>query len=316
MHRILDLLKFRDWLCSLPHTGLTLEEGWRVVAGERRHDIPDVDDDEGEEKVEEGGKPERNAAGTPDIDTKRGGVLKVMARNKEEEQKEMMKNMAQLWLQQEVDELEGRGSSRRGGFRGFAHYSPYIVVDHLAISRHLPLVKEIVASKKFAVIIPSAVIQELDDMKKAESGARTAIRWLERQFRDGNRWLRSQKKGEARPLELMQYPKKKERAAWQYFKILECCNHFGAVRGEESSAVKMRVTLLTCDDAPPRKEAAEKEHEAAAEPEGASASAEVGASDEGGKAAAQKEGVDIRGIASALGKAIQGLGIGKVFSSF
>ena len=43
-----------------------------------------------------------------------------------------------------------------------------------------------------------------------------------------------------------------------YFKILECCNHFGAVRGEESSAVKMRVTLLTCDDAPPRKEAAEK----------------------------------------------------------
>ena len=275
-----------------------MEEGWRVVAGERRHDIPDVDDDEGEEKVEEDGKPERDAAGTPDIDTKRGGVLKVMARNKEEEQKEMMKNMAQLWLQQEVDELEGRGSSRRGGFRGFAHYSPYIVVDHLAISRHLPLVKEIVASKKFAVIIPSAVIQELDDMKKAESGARTAIRWLERQFRDGNRWLRSQKKGEARPLELMQYPKKKERAAWQYFKILECCNHFGAVRGEESSAVKMRVTLLTCDDAP------RKNAEEVAEPEGASASAEVGASDDGGKAAAQKEGVDIRGIASALGKTI------------
>ena len=59
----------------------------------------------------------------------------------------------------QVNELEGRGSSKRGGFRGFAHYSPYIVVDHAAISRHLNLVKEIVASKKFAVIIPSAVIQ-------------------------------------------------------------------------------------------------------------------------------------------------------------
>ena len=283
-----------------------MEEGWRVVAGERRQD-EDVDDEgEDEHEDKDGGhelRVDANASKAADIDPKRGGVLKVKARNKEEDQKEMMKNMAQLWLQQEVNELEGRGSSKRGGFRGFAHYSPYIVVDHLAISRHLPLVKEIVASKKFAVIIPSAVIQELDDMKKAESGARTAIRWLEKQFRDGNRWLRSQKKGEAKQLELIQYPKKKERAAWQYFKILECCNHFGAVRGEESSAVKMRVTLLTC--AVPQEEQGELEGKEPTAPEDAKSSADGGACEDGGKAVGQKATVDIRGIACALGKSIQ-----------
>jgi hypothetical protein len=126
-----------------------------------------------------------------------------------------------------------------------------------------------------------AVIQELDGMKKTDSGARTAIRWLEKQFHDGtaqasifkdsndlililniagNRWLRSQKKNEARPLELIQYPKKKDREAWQYFKILECCNHLGSVRGVDSSAVKMRVTLLTCDNSSEE----EKEEDAAA----------------------------------------------------
>ena len=302
----MDLLKFRDWLCSIPHTGLALEEGWRVVSGERRHN-EDVDDEgEDEDEGRHGREADAAACDTTDIDTKRGGVLKVKARNKEEEQKEMMKNMAQLWLQQEVNELEGRGSSKRGGFRGFAHYSPYIVVDHLAISRHLPLVKEIVASKKFAVIIPSAVIQELDDMKKAESGARTAIRWLERQFRDGNRWLRSQKKAEAKQLELIQYPKKRERAAWQYFKILECCNHFGSVRGEESSAVKMRVTLLTCATPQEGEGEAKGEGESAATADdGAKASVvETGASDAGAKAVGQKAAVDIRGIASALGKPI------------
>ena len=74
-----------------------------------------------------------------------------------EKKKAMMENMAQLWLQQEVQDLEGKGSTNsRGTFRGFAHYSPYIVVDHYALAAHFHLVKEVVASKKFAVIIPTA----------------------------------------------------------------------------------------------------------------------------------------------------------------
>ena len=160
-----------------------------------------------------------------------------------------MENMARLWLQQEVHDLEGKGSGggSKGTFKGFAHYSPYIVVDHFALSAHFNLVKEVVASKKFAVIIPTAVIQELDGLKKNNSGARNAIRWLEKQFHDGNRWLRPQRVSEVKPLELISYPKRKQKEAWTYFQIIECCHHFATVRGEASMEQSVQVTLLTAD---------------------------------------------------------------------
>ncbi len=63
----------------------------------------------------------------------------------------------------------------------------------------------------------------------------------------GNRWLRPQRKTESKPLEMITYPKKRERAAWQYFKILECCNHFAKVREDDgSTAGKLQV----CDIKP------------------------------------------------------------------
>ncbi len=46
---------------------------------------------------------------------------------------------------------------------------------------------------------------------------------------------------------MIAYPKKRERAAWQYFKILECCNHFAKVREDDgSTAGKLQV----CDNKP------------------------------------------------------------------
>ena len=75
-------------------------------------------------------------------------------------------------------------------------------------------------------------------MKTGSSGARTAIRWLERQFQDGNRWLRPQRKSETRALDMMQYPRKKDREDWQYFKVLECCYHFaGPAHAEQPEEV-------------------------------------------------------------------------------
>lgn len=49
---------------------------------------------------------------------------------------------------------------------------------------HMFAIRDIVASKKFAVIVPNAVVQQLDGMKK-ELKARNAIRWLEKQFQLG-----------------------------------------------------------------------------------------------------------------------------------
>lgn len=129
MLRILSLNKFRDWLCKIKETRLLLGENGDVKIG-GPCEIEEATSKEEEEKKE--------------IDLKA-----------DEEKARMMKNMAQRWLEQEVQDLEGRGSGGRGTFGGFAHYSPYLVVDHLALTRFLNLVKEIVASKRFAVIIPS-----------------------------------------------------------------------------------------------------------------------------------------------------------------
>ena len=60
----------------------------------------------------------------------------------------------------------------------------YISYLFLAMMHHMFAIRDIVASKKFAVIVPNAVVQQLDGMKK-ELKARNAIRWLEKQFQLG-----------------------------------------------------------------------------------------------------------------------------------
>ena len=67
----------------------------------------------------------------------------------------MMQNMAQLWLQQEVKDLE-KGSR--------VSHRTYVIVDHWALVSHLNLVKDVVDSRRYVVIIPSTTIQQLDDM--------------------------------------------------------------------------------------------------------------------------------------------------------
>lgn len=58
-----------------------------------------------------------------------------------------MENMAQLWLQQEVKDLEHETKGK---------YSPYLVVDHTAMINHMFAIKDIVASKRFAIVVPTA----------------------------------------------------------------------------------------------------------------------------------------------------------------
>ncbi|TRY67907.1 hypothetical protein TCAL_05253 [Tigriopus californicus] len=218
--QILHFQWIRDRFCESPLTNLQLEENGLVTFKVKNTTTHEPVTTPKEEKVD-------------------SSAEKSVEMTKEKEQ--MMEQMAKLWLQQEVNDLEGKTKS----LRGYAHYSPYLVLDHFALSEHLELIKDIVYSKKFAVIVPTVVIHDLDDMKKSSPGARNAIRWLEKQFHQGNRWLRPQRPNEKKPLELLTYPKKKEREATNYFQIFECCNHFSVIRGESSAANKIQVTLLT-----------------------------------------------------------------------
>ena len=105
------------------------------------------------------------------------------------------------------------------------------------------------------VIIPSATIQQLDDMKRRNNDARVASRWLERQFEKGNRWLRPQKGNEKKLVDRLAYPKRKQRDDWYLIKIVECCNHFINMRSNNiideagaSKNIKMNVTWITSSE--------------------------------------------------------------------
>lgn len=59
-----------------------------------------------------------------------------------------MRHMGQLWLKEEVRNLETRVRKSE------CNFSPYLVVDREALLQHMHLVKQLVFSKKFVVIIP------------------------------------------------------------------------------------------------------------------------------------------------------------------
>lgn len=80
----------------------------------------------------------------------------------------------------------------------------------------------------------------LDDLKREQIEARDAIRWLESQFRRGNRFFRAQRPQEKTPIPFIKYPKKKDKEMHIYIQIIECC-HFLA---EQQKGASNLVTLL------------------------------------------------------------------------
>ena len=138
--------------------------------------------------------------------------------------KKVMKHMAELWLRQEVKELE-KEAGKEGGV---------VVVDGQALSTNLQMVKRTLGLK-FTVIVPAVAVQQLDGLKKTEKGARDAIRWLERELGRGNRWLRAQKDEEAMKVEGREYPRLRERKDWDRFQLLECLHYFMNRGGDTSS---------------------------------------------------------------------------------
>lgn len=60
-----------------------------------------------------------------------------------------MKHMGQLWLAAEVSALENR-------VKGKASLSPYLVLDADALIKYTFMVKHLVNSRKFIILVPSA----------------------------------------------------------------------------------------------------------------------------------------------------------------
>lgn len=55
---------------------------------------------------------------------------------------------------------------------------------------------------------PITVLSDLDNLKKSKEGARDAIKWLESEFKKGNRFMRTQRESENLSLPLLKFPTK------------------------------------------------------------------------------------------------------------
>lgn len=149
-----------------------------------------------------------------------------------------MQSLTAQWLQHEVRSLEER--TRR------ATLGLYLVPDASVLINHLPAIQLLLSKPTHMIIIPQAVIGLLDQQKRESLGARNAIRWLEIKFCHGSRFIRSQRPHERTHLPLIKYPKRKDKEAWEWYQIVECCNYLSAQVQQNSNSVKTAtVTLLT-----------------------------------------------------------------------
>jgi protein SMG5 len=73
------------------------------------------------------------------------------------------------------------------------------------------------------------VIDNLDSIKKESKLAREAIRWLENQFKLGNRFLRAQKHDEKISNQNDSNLKKKDFDKWMFYQLIDCCKYFEVI---------------------------------------------------------------------------------------
>ncbi|GBP79847.1 Protein SMG5 [Eumeta japonica] len=130
----------------------------------------------------------------------------------------LLRRLGQLWLASKVRELERYGNAEPA--------PALLALDAAALHSHLRCVKQLLRARTYLILVPTVVLQELDELKRELSGARDAIRWLEAQLQTGSRFLRAQRPGQARPLPLLKYPRKAPAHIHNFIQILEFCYHF------------------------------------------------------------------------------------------
>ncbi|XP_069796511.1 nonsense-mediated mRNA decay factor SMG5 isoform X2 [Narcine bancroftii] len=151
----------------------------------------------------------------------------------------LMRDMAQLRLQLEVSQLEGSLQQPKNQ----STMSPYLIPNTQAICQQLANIRHLANSSRFIIIIPRTVIDGLDFLKKENSGARDAIRFLESEFKKGNRYIRCQR-DTGRTVDRHKL-KRQDLDAWHLYKILDSCKQLTVSQGSGEEEVAGMVTVLT-----------------------------------------------------------------------
>ncbi|XP_044128827.1 protein SMG5 [Bufo gargarizans] len=151
----------------------------------------------------------------------------------------LMRDMAQLRLQLEVSQLEGTLQQPKSQ----SAMSPYLIPDTQALCQHLNVIRQLANSGRFIIIIPQTVIDGLDFLKKENAGARDGIRYLEAEFKKGNRYIRCQK--EAGKIFERSKLKRQDTNAWHLYKILDSCKQLTVSQGSNEEETAGMVTIIT-----------------------------------------------------------------------
>ncbi|XP_058863332.1 nonsense-mediated mRNA decay factor SMG5-like [Acipenser ruthenus] len=151
----------------------------------------------------------------------------------------LMRDMAQLRLQLEVSQLEGSLQQPKAQ----SSMSPYLVPDTTALCQHLGLIRQLAGSGRFIIIIPRTVIDGLDFLKKENAGARDGIRFLESEFRKGNRYIRCQRES-GKSFERHKL-KRQDSDAWHLYKMVDSCRQLTVSQGSGEEDTAGMVTILT-----------------------------------------------------------------------
>ncbi|XP_013878900.1 nonsense-mediated mRNA decay factor SMG5 [Austrofundulus limnaeus] len=154
----------------------------------------------------------------------------------------LMRDMAQLRLQLEVSQLEGSLQQPKAQ----SSMSPYLVPDTAALCQHLNLIRQLAGSGCFIIIIPRTVIDGLDRLKKENAGARDGIRFLESEFRKGNRYIRCQKES-GRSFERDKL-KRQDVEAWHLYKMIDSCRQLTVSQSNGDEDTAGMVTILTAHE--------------------------------------------------------------------
>ncbi|NXN39484.1 SMG5 protein, partial [Rhinoptilus africanus] len=166
-------------------------------------------------------------------------VIACLLLCKEARRNRLMRDMAQLRLQLEVSQLEGSLQQPKAQ----SAMSPYLVPDTQALCQHLAVVKQLATSGRFIIIIPRTVIDGLDFLKKENAGARDSIRYLEAEFKKGNRYIRCQK-DVGKSFERHKL-KRQDLDAWNLYKILDSCKQLTVSQGSGEDDTTGMVTIIT-----------------------------------------------------------------------
>jgi hypothetical protein len=172
-----------------------------------------------------------------DREEKRSNELQQqkMAEEAQNNRSKLMKVMAQKRLQSEVVELTKAGVSHQRSV-----FTPYLLPDAPTFCHSLHLVKRLMKSQKFVIIVAKSMIESLDLMKKEKNNfaARDAIKFLEKELKSGNQFLKAQNSHETFNPNRKK-PHKLDLSLWLFDGLIDCAIHFNS-----SSSTTLSTLLL------------------------------------------------------------------------